>query len=146
MIPPVGVHLFGRKPYREVALCSLEGEPIRNAPQINAVAQVLTAKVSPTLAAILDHALNAQHPRTSPRLVSLAITEGGWLVAWSDRDPLTRRGLGAVSAFERNLRGVCATCGLTQDEAEAVVDFAYSRISDWRIWGRRGANPFREVR
>ena len=124
----------------------MEGEPIHSAPQINAVARVLTAKVSPTLAAILDYALNAPHPKTCPRIVSLAITEDGWLVAWSDRDPLTRMGLGAVSEFERNIRGVCATCELAQDETEAVVALAYSRIADWRVWGRRGANPFREVR
>ena len=112
----------------------------------NPIAKVLAVKVSRKFTAVLDYALDNQHSRTSPRIRALAITSDGWLVGWNDRDPLTRRFLGAVSEFERNFRGVCASCGLTQDETEAVVAFAFSRIADWRIWGRRGASPYKEVR
>ena len=111
----------------------------------NPIAKVLAVTVSPMFRAVLDYALDNPSPRTGPRIKALAITRGGFLVGWYDRDPLNRRCLGAVSEIERNLRGVCATCGLTQDEAEAVVALAYSRIADWRIFGRKGANPYKEV-
>jgi len=110
------------------------------------IAQVLAVTVSPMFTAILDYALDNQRPRTSPRIKALAITRDGFLVGWNDENPLAQVFIGAVSAFEANVKGVCATCGLTQDETEVVVAFAFSRVADWRIWGRRGANPFREVR
>ena len=112
----------------------------------NPIAQVLAVRVSPMFTAILDYALDNQRPRTSPRIRALAITRDGWVVGWNDDTPLVQVFIGAVSAFEANVHGVCATCGLTQEETEAVVALAYSRIADWRVWGRRGANPFREVR
>ena len=111
----------------------------------NPIVKVLAVAVSPGFMAVVDYALDNQHSRTSPRIRALAITRDGRLVGWNDRDPLTRRFLGVVTEFELNLRGVCATCRLTQDETEAVVALAYSRVSDWRIFGRKGANPYKEV-
>ena len=112
----------------------------------NPTTKVLAVTVSPMFTAILDYALDNPCPRTGPRIKALAITRDGGLVGWKAVNPLVQVALGSVSEFERNLQGVCAKCRLTQDETETVADFAFSRIADWRIWGRRGANPYRDVR
>ena len=112
----------------------------------NPTTKVLAVTVSPKFMAILDYALDNPRPRTGPRIKALAITRDGGLVGWNDVNPLVQVVLGTVSEFERNLQGVCATCELAQDETEAVVALAYSRIADWRIFGRKGASPYKEVR
>jgi hypothetical protein len=109
------------------------------------VSQVLTVRVSPLFSAVLDYALTNRTPRTTPRITALAVSSDGFLFGWNIDHPDKEGFIGSVSDFETNLHGVCAAPGLGPEDTEAVVAMAFSRVADWRVHGRTGASPYREV-
>lgn len=104
--------------------------------------RIFSVQVSAMFMAILDFVLDNPDPRVTPQVTSLAITSDGFLMAWSTASPLKEGMVGDVSSLERNLRGVCDCAGLSPAEIEATVAQAFSKIADWRSYGRQGCNPY----
>lgn len=110
-----------------------------------AVARLLTVRVSAMFGAILEYTLEAPVKNVSPQVLSLSITSDGFLMGWNTNRPDKEGLMGTASDLDRNLHGVCTACELSPELTEAVAAKVYAKISDWRHEGRKGASPYAGV-
>jgi len=105
-------------------------------------AKILACPASPMFDAILDYVLENTETRTNPQVTALSITSDGFLMAWNTNNPHKEGFVGHISDMEANIIGISKHVGLTEPEAQEILTHAYTKMTDWRTTGRRGANPY----
>ena len=106
--------------------------------------RILACHASPMFDAILDYCLDNPEPRTNPQVTALSITSDGFLMAWNTHRPDKEGFVGSMSDMEANVLGISKHVGLSATEAQEILTHAYTKITDWRTSGRRGANPYEQ--
>jgi len=107
-----------------------------------ATEKILSVRVSPAFKAILECGLGVEERSTDPYLTALSITSDGFLMGWRDTSPFKEEFLGSTDDLDANLQGLCACAELTPEDTKAVITAFYSRVADWRTFGRKGASPY----